>query len=210
MDWEQRATELLGTERSYTRVRGFAPWSPRKKTKPLLAQINAVLEEYDSYLPLTIRQVFYRLVGAHGYPKNETGYDRLGEVLNRARRARLIPMEAIRDDGGLTAGGTGWDSVNDFLCSVRSRAEHFRLNRTAGQKTQLAVFCEAAGMVPQLKTVCDPFDIKLVSSGGYESATEKYRVANQLASDRPTEVLSASSVWCRRARARPRSRETLA
>jgi hypothetical protein len=44
-------------------------------------------------------------------------------------------------------------------------------------------------MVPQLKTVCDPFDIKLVSSGGYESVTEKYRVANQLASDRPTEVL---------------------
>ena len=188
-NWERRATELLGTMRRATRVRGFALWKPREETKRLLAQINAVLNEYVEYLPLTIRQVFYRLVGAHGYPKTEGGYDRLGETLNRARRARLVPMDAIRDDGGLTEGGTGWTSVDAFLASIRDQAEYFRLDRTAGQKSRLAVFCEAAGMVPQLNTVCDPFDIKVVSSGGYESVTEKYRVAEELASDRPTEVL---------------------
>ena len=149
-DWDRRATELLGTTRRSTRVRGFAPWSPREETKPLLAQIKAVLHEYVSYLPLTLRQVFYRLVGAHGYSKTEASYERLGEVLNRARRARLVSMDAIRDDGGLTEGITGWESTNDFFASIRDQAKHFRLDRTAGQKSRVAVFCEAAGMVPQL------------------------------------------------------------
>ena len=69
-DWEHRATQLLGTTRQATRPRGFAPWTPREETKSLLKQIDAVLREYVSYLP-TIRQVFYRLVGAHGYQKTE-------------------------------------------------------------------------------------------------------------------------------------------
>lgn len=45
------------------RVKGFATWRPQKKTLALLEDIDAVLEEYSGYLPLTIRQIFYRLVG---------------------------------------------------------------------------------------------------------------------------------------------------
>ncbi len=45
-------------------------------------------------------------------------------------------------------------------------------------------------MVPQLAQVCDHFDIKVTSSGGFESVTEKYRLAKDLAADgRLTEVL---------------------
>jgi hypothetical protein len=86
-------------------VRGFAPWSPHQDTLALLELVRAILTEYAEYLPLTLRQIFYRLVGANGYEKTEQAYERLGEHLNRARRARLIPMSAIRDDGGATAIG---------------------------------------------------------------------------------------------------------
>ena len=81
------------------RARGLAPWQPRAKSLALLEQVNAVLDEYREHLPLTIRQIFYRLVGAHGYSKTETAYDRLGEMLNRARRAGFVRFDAIRDDG---------------------------------------------------------------------------------------------------------------
>src|SRR5262249_57158880 len=80
---------LGGAQRVRTRVRGFAPWAPRGATAGLLDQVRGVLEEYEDYLPLTIRQIFYRLVGAHEYEKTERAYARLSEHLNRARRARL-------------------------------------------------------------------------------------------------------------------------
>jgi hypothetical protein len=54
------------------------------------------LEHADS-LPLTLRQIFYRLVGVNGHAKTEQAYQRLGEHVNRARRSGLIPFPAITD-----------------------------------------------------------------------------------------------------------------
>src|SRR5690349_18824370 len=100
------------------RPRGFAPWAPRGAALDLVAAIKDVLAEYREYLPLTARQVFYRLVGTVGYEKTEPGYKRLCEVLNRARRARLIPFEAIRDDGFRRAGPIAWDGPEAFRDNV--------------------------------------------------------------------------------------------
>jgi hypothetical protein len=142
---------LGGAERVRTRVRGFASWTPRADSLALLDLVHAVLAEYAEYLPLTLRQIFYRLVGAHGYEKTEQAYNRLGEHLNRARRARIISMDAIRDDGGAIMRPHCWSSTEEFLETFRSSARRFRLDRTEGQKTRLfVVIPEAAGMAPQL------------------------------------------------------------
>jgi hypothetical protein len=195
-------SELFGgAERVRTRPRGFAPWSPKPETLALLAKVNAVLGEYADHLPLTLRQIFYRLVGAHGYDKTERAYERLGEHLVRARRAHLVPMQAIRDDGGTVITPNMWASAQEYLDAVRAQAANLMLDRTEGQKTRLAVLCEAGGMAPQLARVTDPFGITVMSSGGFDSLTEKHAFAAELARhDRPTEVLSigdqdGSGVW---------------
>ena len=129
-------SELLGgAERVRTRVRGFAPWTPRAETQALLDQVRGVLDEYEAYLPLTIRQIFYRLVGAHEYEKSERAYARLCESLNRARRARLISFDVIRDDGGTILAPDSWNSSREFLDVVRLQATDFKLDRAEGQKT---------------------------------------------------------------------------
>jgi hypothetical protein len=185
-------SELLGgAQRKRTRPRGFVSWSPRQETLELLARVNAVLGEYADHLPLTVRQIFYRLVGAHGYDKTEQAYERLGEHLVRARRARIIPMDVIRDDGGSISTPIMWASAEEYLDAVRTQAGELMLDRTARQKIRLVVICEAAGMVPQLDRVAGPFGITVMSSGGFDSVTEKHRFAADLANDdRPTEVLN--------------------
>src|ERR671920_2247186 len=84
------------------RAKGYAPWSPRTHTRELIDNVREVLSEYQILLPLTIRQVFYRLVGAYGYPKDENAYERLCNALGRARRAGMLPFEHLRDDGAVT------------------------------------------------------------------------------------------------------------
>ena len=67
-----------------SRPRGWlGDWRPQRKTLLLIEQIQVVLQEYAAHLPLTVRQIFYRLVGAYGYDKTELAYDRLGEVAAR-------------------------------------------------------------------------------------------------------------------------------
>jgi hypothetical protein len=187
----RQAEHLLGgVQRVRTRVRGFAPWSPEKATLVLLDRVQAVLDEYTDHLPLTIRQIFYRLVGAHGFEKTERAYQRLAEHLNRARRAHMIPMDVIRDDGGTISEPDHWDSAEQFMATVRAMAESFTLDHSAGQATRLVTICEAGGMVPQLARVVHPFGVTVMSGGGFDSTTDRYKFAAALsAHERPTEVL---------------------
>jgi hypothetical protein len=107
---------------------------------------------------------FYRLVGAHGYDKTERAYERLSEALNRARRARLIPMASIRDGGGARVDPDFWRDTDQFLRSYRAAAERFRLDRQHGQPTRLLLLCEAAGMVPQLARAVDDYGLRVISA----------------------------------------------
>ena len=184
-------TDLLGgATRGKTRPRGFVDWNPQAATLALLEKVRGVLAEYAEYLPLTVRQVFYRLVGAHGYDKTERAYERLGEALNRARRAELIDMDAIRDGGGARVDPAFWADADQLLRSYRAAAQDFRLDRQEGQPARLLLLCEAAGMVPQLARAVEDYGLPVISSGGFESVTEKHALALDLARhDEPVEVL---------------------
>ena len=78
----------------------------------LVDQVKAILKEYEAHLPLTVRQVLYRMMGKFGHEK--TLEPTLYELLLRARRARVIDMDAIRDDGGEHWETTPWDSAEQY------------------------------------------------------------------------------------------------
>ena len=54
-----------------TKPKGYAPWQPRSDSLVVLDRVKEILHDQRDYLPLTARQVFYRLVGVYGYPKDE-------------------------------------------------------------------------------------------------------------------------------------------
>lgn len=172
------------------RPRGFASWTPQRRTLDLLGSVDAVLAEYADYLPLTLRQVFYRLVGAHGYEKTESAYDRLGETLNRARRSGLVAFQAIRDDGLTELVPAAFSGKPDFWKAVSYTAETYRLERLARQAVALELWVEAAGMAPQLASAVEEYGVPAYSSGGFDSLTVKYEAAGRIAArTRPTIVL---------------------
>lgn len=168
------------TAQRKTRPRGFADWNPRPDTLALVGQVQSVLDEYREHLPLTVRQVFYRLVGTVGYDKTERAYARLCETVNRARRARLLPFAAFRDDGGSRHAPHGYDTPAQFLRGLRWQAEGFKLDRQRGQPVRLWLLCEAAGMAPMLARAAGPYGVPVLSSGGFDSLTAKHDLAREL------------------------------
>ena len=163
-----------------TRPRGFAPWNPRPESRALVQDVRAVLDEYRAHLPLSLRQGWYRLVATKGFPKTETAYARLCEVVNRARRARLIPFAAIRDDGPARYELPPWADPEAFMADMRADAQRFRLDRQARQPLRLWVLCEAAGMAPMLARVANPCGVPVLTSGGFDSLTAKHDLAHEL------------------------------
>ena len=164
-----------------TRPRGFAAWTPRPDSLALVADVQTVLAEYQAHLPLTCRQIFYRLVAMKGFDKTEAAYARLTETIGRARRAGLVPFASIRDDGSARYEFATWANPVHFLAEVRGDAEGFRLDRQEGQETRLWVLCEAGGMAPMLARVANAYGIPVLTSGGFDSLTAKHELANELA-----------------------------
>jgi hypothetical protein len=152
--------------------------------------VRAILDEYRAHLPLTARQIFYRLVGKYGYAKDEKAYARLCEKLVRARRALMIPFGSIRDDGTVVRENGGFDDVTDFWKWAREHGEYYRRNRQAGQPVFIELSCEAGGMVPQMVRVCAPYSVPVYSGGGFNSLTAIKEVADRaLERDVPTVLL---------------------
>lgn len=166
------------TVRGMARALGLQSWRPQGKSKVLVGQVREILDEYNAYLPMTARQIFYRMVGVHGYDKTEDAYKRLLELLNRARRGGYISFDAMRDDGAVIQSPYGFPDGKGLVDTIRSQADDFRLkDRLANQHVVVEVWVEAAGMLPQVRNMTERWTVPVCTSGGFNSTTMKYDAA---------------------------------
>jgi hypothetical protein len=173
--------KLYSTQKDKGRVKGYAEWSPHKKTRVIMAQVKEILGEYYDELPLTARQIFYRLVGRYGYPKTENAAESLNNWLVRARRSRMIPFDSIRDDGASVMKGRFYSSEEDFFGYIQEEANGYERDKLANQPRDIRVYCEAAGMMPQLARVTHRYSVPVYSCSGFDSLTAKYDLAEAIA-----------------------------
>lgn len=170
-------------------TRGYAKWNPQAEAIHWVRSTLQVLDQYRDYWPLSVRQIFYRLVADHGYEKTEAAYGKLTGILSRARRAGYLDWDAIRDGGlGRTVRPTYYADQADFEQTVRYSAENLQLDRQRGQDAVIELWCEAGGMVPILEGIAKPYSCQVNTGGGYDSVTAKHNLAVR-ARDRAREGL---------------------
>jgi hypothetical protein len=162
-------------------VRGYARWNPKPDALGWVVKTRRVLDDYRDEWPLTVRQVFYRLVAVYDYPKTEAAYGRLTQIIGRARRAGMLRWDAIRDGGaGYGVAASFFADEDDFERSIRSAAANLRLDRQRGQEQVIELWCEAGGMVPILQRVAGVYSARVNTGGGYDSVTAKHRLAQRV------------------------------
>jgi hypothetical protein len=176
-----------------TRARGWITWNPNPETDRTLGAIERILREYRDYLPMTARQIFYRLIGQNQIIKTEQSYQRLLAILTKARRSGRIDFSAIRDDGTVSQAYAGWDDPEQWLRSLLPSACRFQRDLRQNQDVEVEVWVEAAGMVPQVAQMAYRYGVSTYSSGGFDSLTVKYQSARRILGNaydgRPTVVL---------------------
>src|SRR4030042_36258 len=70
-------------------------WTKHNKDK--LEKVQAILEELKPYYPLTLRQIYYQMVGSGFIPNNVSQYAMLSQLLSQARYDGFIPWEVMED-----------------------------------------------------------------------------------------------------------------
>lgn len=165
--------------------RGYIEYHPSAESMHWLRCAQDVVDRYRANWPLTVRQVFYRMVATYDFPKKEEDYKKLVKIVARARRASLIqrengiPFQAIRDDRGQTREPWEFASERDYIDYILQLSDEFALHRQDGQSQVLEMWCEAAGMVPIMVSIAHPFGMRVSSGGGYDSVTAKHRLATR-------------------------------
>lgn len=139
-----------------------------------------MLATYRDHWPLTVRQIFYRLVAVYDYEKTDQAYKRLCNCMVLARRARVIPFNAIRDDGWSRSNPDCWDNPDHTWEAFQAAANNYIKNKRISQPYDVYLLAEAAGMMPQLARVAAPYSVPVMSSGGFDSLTAKYDMAAEV------------------------------
>jgi len=79
--------------------------------------VKEILQELSAYRPLTLRQVYYQLVGKGHIENNKSQYVMLSKLLKWARIDGHISWSDIEDRVRDYHGAGGWDNVDRFIQS---------------------------------------------------------------------------------------------
>ena len=160
-------------------------YNPSASTRQLLGHIAEILEENRDYWPLTVRAVYYRLLGRGDYPKSKGLASRVSEHVSNARRAGLIEWRAISDQNETRRGPVPWEGdADEYADLLRRSAANVEIDQQEGQPVRILVWTEAAGMVPMLaNAVGDRYGVDVISTSGYDSTTVRHNIGVEIARD---------------------------
>jgi hypothetical protein len=131
---------------------------------PILDRAREIVESYNT--PVTLRQLFYRLVAGQVIPNTTVTYQMLSARTAKARRDGTFPDLAdlsreIHDPLSFR----DLDDARGFMARI------YRLDRTEGQPVTLVLGVEKSGMLAQLRAWFDDLGVPIVPLGGYASQT---------------------------------------
>lgn len=178
---------------------GYRWYTPRKGSPQwrIFQELPGIWETYANDLPLTVRQIYYRLVALDVIDKTPEAYNKVADVLKYCRQNLnpdyCVPWETIRDDTIVTINPPrNFDDAREFIDAYTPDPRRFSCSLLDNQMYNLEIVVEAGGMASQIAEVARPYGIRVTGSGGFDSVTGKHELYRRCANDpysRPTKIL---------------------
>ena len=149
----------------------------QKESRWIIYEANKIIEDLQEQgFTLTIRQLYYQFVSKDLIPNKQSEYDKLGNIINKARLAGLVDWEAIEDRTRNLERLAHWSSPTEIVeACVRS----FRLSRWETQEHRVEVWIEKDALLGVISGVCEEYDVPYFSCRGYVSQSEMWRASER-------------------------------
>jgi hypothetical protein len=162
--------------------------SPAKR--PMLDAAVMVIDQYEDYWPLTLRQIHYRLLGRFVlrhtkkpksvYVNTEQCYKDLSNLLTRARLAGEVPWESMHDPTRPRTAWLKWDSAGPY---VREQLDGFllgyRRELLQSQPAYLELVVEKITVQDIAERAAGYFQVPVGVGRGYTSVTSLEETARR-------------------------------
>jgi len=157
----------------------------RRSWPAILERAAEIVRGYST--PVTLRQLFYRLVSDGTLPNTTSAYSTLSAQTAEARRAGTFPD--LLDRTRTIHRRVTFDGADDARTWM---AEIYRRDRTEGQPRSVYLGIEKAGLVEQLSEWFGDLGLPILALGGYSSQTYVKEIADDVSrAERPAVLLYA-------------------
>jgi len=145
-------------------------WTDTQKDK--LHKVLDILEELKAYQPLTLRQVYYQMVGK-GYIENtKSQYQMLSALIKWARIEGYIPWEIIEDRVRAFHDFSGWETKEDFIGQeLKGFLAGYRRDLLQTQEKYLETWIEKDALSSLFSKVCMGYTVPVVVCRGFSSVS---------------------------------------
>jgi hypothetical protein len=147
----------------------------RRKNRGLA---EAAVEKLKAEKPMTLRQLFYRLISAGVLSNTPREYNRLGAVLTRLREAGEVDRRWVVDHVRSTLKPSSWSGLADFGETVQHA---YRKDFWASLPDYVEIFVEKDAVAGTIQPITYKYDVPLRVCRGYSSVSFAGEIADDWA-----------------------------
>lgn len=144
--------------------------------REIIDAAKAVIEQYD--YPITVRQLYYRLVAALVIENSQREYKRVVSAMTAARKAGEITPTAFADPTRRMLAGHGYLNLAAYLSTFR---DGYYRDPWQDQANEVWVMVEKEALASVFQHPCDEMSVPLMVCRGYPSISALYEAAQSLA-----------------------------
>ena len=145
-------------------------WTEKQLDK--LSKVQVVLEELQDYKPLTLRQIYYQLVGKGYIENNKSQYTMLSILLKWARIYGHISWNDIEDRVRVLHNGSGWNDKEEFIEDELTKfLSGYRRDLLQTQDKYIEVWIEKDALSSIFRRITFPYCISTVVCRGFSSVS---------------------------------------
>lgn len=145
----------------------------QRKTQHIIDKAHQALIAYH---PMTVRQVYYRLVATHVVENTRGRYKAVDRALIAARQDGTIPWPWIEDRLRRPHTVPMWHDVSHYADSARG---WYRRNVWLNQPGLVEVWLEKDALAAIFQDILEPFGVTLNVGRGYDGWTSIHRAAQR-------------------------------
>lgn len=148
------------------------------KTLRMINYANAIIADMKSQgYVLTLRQLYYRMVDAKYLLNKQENYDRLGYIVDEARKCGLIDWDAIEDRTRFLRRIPNYRSPSHFLSRV---IDQYAEDLWRDQEYYVEQWIEKDALIGVVERPCNEWRVPHFACRGYPSSSELYVAAKRL------------------------------
>jgi len=152
-----------------------------KKTTRLIEAAVNILEQEN---PMTIRQLFYRLVSVAEIENCLRDYQRVSIAMTKAREDGRVPYEWIVDRSRATYSSRGWTNLHALGDVLERALVNYRRDYWQDQPYYVEVWCEKDAVTGSIEEIRNRYGINVEAIRGFNSTTNIHTAAMRLLQQR--------------------------